>query len=72
MASENTPISKVIVGFFNRLNRLESQIGQLIHDQSEERRFVSSEQLEEITAKVEQNITRNIQKYMDATSGERS
>jgi hypothetical protein len=59
-------LSAVIVGLVKRVNVLEGQVWELLGEIGKERQYVSSEQIDELTHKVEQNLTRKLKQRMEA------
>jgi hypothetical protein len=62
--SEVIELSAVIVGLVKRVNVLESELWNLHSEIGKERQYVSSEQIDELTHRVEQNLTRKLQQRM--------
>ena len=63
--SEVIELSAVIVDLVKRVALLEDQLGKIYSELGKERQYVSSEQIDELTHKVEQNLTRKLKQRME-------
>ena len=63
--SEVIELSAVIVDLVKRVALLEDQLGKIYSELEKERQYVSSEQIDELTHKVEQNLTRKLKQRME-------
>jgi hypothetical protein len=63
--SEVIELSAIIVDLAKRVAQLESELWNLHSEIGKERQYVSSEQIDELTHQVEQNLTRKLKQRME-------